>query len=112
MRAPDRDLSVVVAPIKRRRGQHKSMTRYLMGVKGRMLRIEMEFLKIRLRNDPAERQRKREMRRNGDAYVLNRRVAEVMRERMDKRGEPPNPTAAQLETLLSREDTSNPHDTR
>ena len=114
MRAPDRDLPTVVAELQRaiaaghepnltrgeraalvayirslqpdRRGQHKSLARHIQGANRRMLQDSMKWLKRKLRNDPAEQELKRTLRRDGDRYVLNRRVAKVMHERLKKSG--------------------------
>ena len=85
---------------KRRRGDHKSMKRYCQGVDRRMLRDCMEFIKIKLRNDPAERELKRTMRVNGETYVLNRRVAQRMQKQLA--GRKKIPTVEYLENILSR----------
>ncbi len=85
---------------RRRRGHHKSMTRHCQGADRRMLRDCMEFIKIKLRNDPAERELKRTRRANGDTYVLNRRVAQRMQKQLT--GRKKIPTVEYLENILSR----------
>lgn len=87
---------------KHRRGHHKSMERYFQGVNRRSLRTSMGWIKIKLRNDAAERELKRTMRANGETYVLNRRVAQRMHERLVKAGRKNVPTVAYLENVLSR----------
>lgn len=131
MRAPDRELLTVVAELQQaitsgrkpqltatewalltsyirskgkpdRRGH--SIKRHIQGADRRMLRMQMEWLKVKLRRDPAERELKRTMRANGETYVLNRRVAERMRERLEKSGRKDIPTVEYLENVLSRSD--------
>ncbi len=95
----------------RRAGQHKSMTRYFQGVNRRSLRHSMEWIKIKLHNDPAEQELKRAMRANRDRYVLNRRVAQRMHERLVKAGKKNIPSVAYLENALSRSDAmDDPHE--
>jgi hypothetical protein len=87
---------------RRQRGRHKSMARHIQGANRRMLRTGMEFLKIKLRHDPAELELKRTMRTSGGRYVLNKRVAQRMHERLEKSGRKNIPTVAYLENVLSR----------
>jgi hypothetical protein len=139
MRAPDRELLAVVAELQQaladgrepqlsaaewallaayihqhgdppdRRGHHKKMTRHVQGANRRMLRTRMEFLKIKLRNDPAERELKRAMRREGGRYYgLNRRVAECMHDRLVKAGWEQIPSVEALENILRRSTTDEP----
>jgi hypothetical protein len=93
---------------RRRRGHHKTMARHFQGKNRRMLRTGMEFLKIKLRHDPAERELKRAIRANGDAYDLNWRVAQVMHERLVKSGRKNPPTIAYLKNVLSRSSADEP----
>ncbi|MFZ2076655.1 MAG: hypothetical protein WAV38_08405 [Xanthobacteraceae bacterium] len=94
---------------KRRRGHHKSMERYCQGVDARMLRHIMEFLKIDLQNDPAEREVKRTMRRDGGRYDLNQRVAQRMHARMMKWDRKKIPTVESLVNILSPETNGDLH---
>jgi len=132
MRAPDRDLPTVVAELQRaidagrqpnltakeldllityirkckpdRRGH--SMKHYIKGANRRMLRNSMEWIKIRLRHDPAERELKRATRATGGRYVLNRRVAEYMHKQLS--GWKNIPSVKALENILNRSTANEP----
>jgi hypothetical protein len=123
MRAPDCELPTVVAELLRaitsgrepnlsttelaalaayiqslkpdRRGRSK--VRHIQGANRRLLRTRMEFLKIKLRRDPAEP----ELKRRGN-YDLNNRVAEVMHARLEKSGYKNPPNVESLKNILSR----------
>jgi hypothetical protein len=80
-----------------RRGH--SIKRHIQGANRRMLQDRMRWLKRKLRNDPAERKIKRSLR---GTYDLNRRVAEVMHERLVKAGRDNVPSVSSLKNILSR----------
>ena len=135
MRAPDRDLLVVVAELQQaitsgrepqlttaewdllaayihkqskpdRRGH--SITRHIQGVNRSFLRTRMWVIKRKLRRDPAERDLKRTTRALGGRYVLNHRVAERMHDRLVKAGRKNIPSVRALITILSRSTANDP----
>jgi hypothetical protein len=138
MRTPDRDLLAVVAELQQaiaagrepnftdaeraslaayickqskpdRRG--KSRKRHFQAANRRMLRGCMEFIKIKMRRDPAEREARRAMHASGEEYYnLNKRVAQRMHKRLVKAGCENPPTVAALQNILRRSTAIEPDD--